>query len=269
MFSIATVNVNGVRAAYRRGLQAWIDTNEPDVLLFQEVRAETDILIDHMGDGWHVVHAEAPAKGRAGVAIATRTPVEAVRIGLDGAAPESDGRWIEADLRTPGGDLATVASVYVHTGTADDPEHMARKYSFLDVMEKRMARLRELAELTGRRILIGGDLNIAHTERDIKNWKGNLKTSGFLPEERAYLTRWFDDAGWVDLGRAHAGDVAGPYTWWSYRGKAFDNDAGWRIDYLLADPRTAAEVHEVTVDKEPSYDVRISDHAPLRARLAL
>ncbi|QGH70324.1 exodeoxyribonuclease III [Pseudactinotalea sp. HY158] len=267
MFSIATVNVNGVRAAYRRGLQGWIDTQDPDVLLLQEVRAETSILTDHLGDGWHVVHAEAPAKGRAGVAIATRRPVEAVRIGLEGAAPASGGRWIEADLLTPDGRHATVVSVYVHTGTADEPEHMALKYGFLDVMEKRMAQLRELAELDGRRLIIGGDLNIGHTERDIKNWKGNLKSSGFLPEERAYLTRWFSGAGWVDLGRAHAGDVAGPYTWWSYRGKAFDNDAGWRIDYLLADPGTAAEVRDVTVDREPSYDVRISDHAPVRARL--
>ena len=261
MLSIATVNVNGVRAAYRRGMQAWIDDYDPDVVLMQEVRADDDIVHGLVGEDWHVVHSAAPQKGRAGVAILTREEVDAVRIGLPGEAEESGGRWAEIDLTTAAGSELTIASVYVHTGVADDEDHMALKYAYLDAMEKRMADLLT----SGRHVVVGGDINVAHDERDIKNWKGNLKSAGFLPQERAYLTRWFSDGGWTDLARHHAGDVPGPYTWWSYRGKAFDNDAGWRIDYLLAGDQTVATMKEITVDRAPTYDTRFSDHAPLRA----
>ena len=107
-----------------------------------------------------------------------------------------------------------------------------------------------------------GDVNIAHTNRDIRNWKGNLKTAGFLPEERAYLDSWFG-SGWVDVHRALSGDVDGPYTWWSQRGKAFDNDAGWRIDYQIASPALAALATTARVDRQASWDTRWTDHAPL------
>ncbi len=265
MLSIATVNVNGVRAAYRRGMQAWIDEYNPDVVLMQEVRADDAIVTDLVGEEWHIVHSAAPQKGRAGVAILTRKEPDAVRIGLPGEAEASGGRWAEVDLTTEAGNEVTIASVYVHTGVADDAEHMALKYAYLDVMEQRLADLRA----SGRHAVVGGDVNVAHDERDIKNWKGNLKTAGFLPEERAYLTRWFTEGGWTDLGRHHAGDVPGPYTWWSYRGKAFDNDAGWRIDYLLAPEQTTAAMTDIAVDRAATYDTRFSDHAPLRATFKL
>lgn len=265
MLSIATVNVNGIRAAYRRGMQAWIDEHNPDVVLMQEVRATDEIVESLVGEGWHIVHSAAPQKGRAGVGILTREEPAEVRIGLPGEREESGGRWAEVDLKTPSGEMMTIASVYVHTGVADDAEHMTLKYEYLKVMEARMAEL----IASGRHAVIGGDVNVAHDERDIKNWKGNLKSAGFLPEEREYLTRWFTEGGWTDLARHHAGDVAGPYTWWSYRGKAFDNDAGWRIDYLLAPKHTTAAMSDIVVDRAPTYDTRFSDHAPLRATFSL
>lgn len=260
----ATVNVNGVRAAFRRGMAAWLRTARPDVLLLQEVRAQTDVLsahLDEMGSGWHVVHAEGPTAGRAGVAVASRLPMTAVRIGLDGLDEASGGRWVEADLATPDGADLTVVSTYVHTATAGTPS-MAVKLAFLERATERVA------ELTGVRAVLGGDLNVAHDQRDIKNWKGNRGKSGFLPQEQAHLTRW-RELGWVDAGRAHAGDVDGPYTWWSWRGRAYDNDAGWRIDYLWCSPGLAPHVREVVVDRAPSYDTRFSDHAPVRMVLTL
>ncbi|WP_420112506.1 exodeoxyribonuclease III [Pseudactinotalea sp.] len=256
---VATANVNGIRAAFRRGMGAWLAQARPDVLLLQEVRAPAQILLDHLGPEWHVVHHEAPAAGRAGVAIASRVPFQAVRLGLVGETADSVGRWVEADLIEPGGEPLTVISTYVHTATAQTPS-MDVKLAFLDRATDR------LGELRHRRVVVGGDLNVAHDQRDIKNWKGNRGKSGFLPQEQAYLSRWRDQ-GWVDAGRTHAGDVDGPYTWWSWRGRAYDNDAGWRIDYLWCSPALAGAVTEVTVDRAPSYDERWSDHAPVRAVL--
>ncbi|WP_147918380.1 exodeoxyribonuclease III [Ruania zhangjianzhongii] len=261
MFSIATVNVNGIRAAFRRGMDAWIATEQPDVILLQEVRATDEILESFFGDGWHLVHEEGAAKGRAGVAIASRRPLQAVRIGIDaetGRAEDQIGRWVEADLEVDGTAL-TVISTYIHSGTAGTPS-MDLKYAFLDAVTTRLG---EVADQGGCAV-VGGDVNVAHRELDIKNWKGNRKNSGFLPEERAYLDRWFEEFGWVDLARRFAGEVDGPYTWWSWRGKAFDNDSGWRIDYQLATPELAERAKDAVVDRAAAYDQRFSDHAPLR-----
>lgn len=257
--AVATVNVNGIRAAFRRGMAHWLDVARPDVLLLQEVRAPNEILTDHLGPDWHTVHHESPAAGRAGVAIASRLPFQAVRAGLVGEAAESVGRWVEADLVAPSGEVITVISVYVHAATALTPS-MDVKLAFLELATDR------LAALGAQRAILGGDLNVAHDHRDIKNWKGNRGKSGFLPQEQAFLTRW-RDLGWVDAGRAFAGDVDGPYTWWSWRGRAFDNDAGWRIDYLWCSPALAESVAEVRVDRAPTYEARWSDHAPVRALL--
>ncbi|MFF1528250.1 exodeoxyribonuclease III [Cellulomonas sp. NPDC058312] len=259
MLTVATVNVNGIRAAFKRGMADWIEARRPDVLLLQEVRATDEILGDHLAaDGWHLAHEASETKGRAGVAIASRLPMHAVRIGIGTGVPTDSGRWVEADLELPGGELLTVVSAYVHSGQADTPK-MAEKYAFLDVMTKRMA------ELAGpdARAVVAGDLNVAHREVDIKNWRGNRKAAGFLPEERAYLDRWFDEQGWRDLGREHGGEGPGPYTWWSWRGQAFDNDSGWRIDYQLATPALADRVRTVEVDRAATYDARFSDHAPV------
>jgi exodeoxyribonuclease-3 len=264
MFTVATVNVNGIRAAFRKGMGEWLETTAPDVVLMQEVRAPDEIVDDLLGANWKLIHQACNVKGRAGVAIATREDAHVKRIGLasgleDGALePDVDtGRWVEADLKLPGGDELTVVSTYIHSGTAGTPK-MDQKYSHLDRVSLRLAELME----SGSKVIVAGDINIAHTNNDIKNWKGNLKTAGFLPEERAYLDRWFA-AGWVDVARKFAGDVPGPYTWWSNRGQAFDNDAGWRIDYQLVTPALESLAANPRVDRAASYDTRWSDHAPL------
>jgi exodeoxyribonuclease-3 len=239
----------------------WVDAVRPDVLALQEVRAPDDVLAEFFSerDDWHLAGEACQVKGRAGVAVASRWPFLEVRVGLGTSVPVDTGRWVEVDLEPSGARRAlTVVSAYVHSGQADTPK-MGEKYAFLEVMT---ARLAELAA-SGRDVVVAGDINIAHREVDIKNWRGNLKSAGFLPAERAYLDRWFDDQGWRDVGREHGGPGPGPYTWWSWRGKAFDNDAGWRIDYQLATPDLADRVQSVRIDRAESYDARFSDHAPL------
>lgn len=254
---VATVNVNGVRAAFRRGMGGWLAARRPDVLLLQETRAGEVHLRDHLDVEWHVAHAESATKGRAGVAIASRLPMRAVRIGLDEGVASNTGRWVEADLELPDGAALTVVSTYIHSGTLETPS-MAEKYAFLDLITARLTDLRD----RGGYVVVGGDVNIAHRDVDLKNWKGNLRAAGCLPDERAYLDRWLA-AGWVDLGRRLGGEGPGPYTWWSWRGKAFDNDAGWRIDYQIASPGLAALAVTAEVDRAASYAERFSDHAPL------
>ena len=260
MITLATVNVNGIRAAFRKGMADWVAARRPDVLALQEVRAPDELVGDFLpGDTWTVTHEPCEIKGRAGVAIASRLPAKAVRVGLTQGIAVDTGRWVEADIETPGGDLLTVVSAYIHSGNADDPTKMAQKYAFLDAVTRRMGDLMA----AGSHAVVVGDLNIAHRNVDIKNWKGNLKSAGFLPEERAYLDGWFDGLGWVDLGRRFGGEGPGPYTWWSNRGQAFDNDSGWRLDYQLATPGLAERAVRVEVDRAASYDTRWSDHAPL------
>jgi exodeoxyribonuclease-3 len=265
---IASVNVNGIRAAYRKGMGDWLADRKPDIVAIQEVRAERgdiDALVDST---WHVINDEATAKGRAGVAILSRSKPVAVRTEFGPSDFDSAGRWIEADFPVDGKTL-TVVSCYVHSGEVDTPKQV-EKYKFLDAFE---ARLAELAA-GGRPALVMGDLNVGHRTLDIKNWKGNTKKAGFLPAEREYFDRIVgaeDDPsynagaglGWVDLGRRFAGEVPGPYSWWSQRGQAFDTDTGWRIDYHLATPSLAETAMTYAIDKADAWDTRWSDHAPV------
>jgi exodeoxyribonuclease-3 len=264
VLTVVTANVNGIRAAARRGGLEWLAASKADVLCLQEVRATDEQVaevLDQAGLGHlHVAHTEASAKGRAGVAIVTTAPHRAVRLGFGGIEFADSGRWLEVDVESAVGPL-TVVSTYVPTGEATDAERQAEKHRFLDAIE---GRLRDLDRPRARRQVIAcGDLNVAHTENDIKNWRGNRGKAGFLEGERAYLTRWFDDLGYVDLGRRFGGDEAGPYTWWSWRGRGFDTDGGWRIDYAIASARLAARATSAVVGKAPSYAERWSDHAPL------
>lgn len=255
---VASVNVNGVRAAYKRGMQEWLDQRDVDVLCLQEVRAPDADLRALLGDGWHIAHTEAEAKGRAGVAIVSREAPVATRTSIGDSYFDTSGRWIEADFDVRGAGL-TVVSAYVHSGEVGT-QKQDDKYRFLDAMAARLPQLRDGAD----HAVVMGDLNVGHTERDIRNWKGNLKKAGFLPEERAYFDRFFsEECGFTDVARALAGDVDGPYTWWSWRGKAFDNDTGWRIDYQLATSELARSALSADVDRAPSWDTRFSDHAPL------
>ena len=269
---IASVNVNGVRAAYRNGMGPWLAGRGIDILCLQEVRAETDDLTGLLGPDWNVLHDAATAKGRAGVAIASRRAgVKAPEIHrVEFGAPDFDsaGRWLEADYDIDGR-VVTVVSVYVHSGEDGTPRQL-EKYKFLDAMVARLPELQKHNPLA----VIMGDLNVGHRTLDIKNWKGNVKRAGFLPQEREYFDRVLgseDDPaynagaglGWIDIGRRFAGEVPGPYTWWSSRGQAFDTDTGWRIDYQLATPELAALARTYTVDRAASYSERWSDHAPV------
>ena len=282
MISITTSNMNGIRAAKRKGVEEWARRNAPDVWCMQEVRAPQTEL-DPILDGLAVDYAEAgriegPAalhrvnevcrvKGRAGVALLSDLEVTATRHGLPGLDEDVDsGRWIEADVTTPQGYSITVACVYVHAGNTDDETKMVQKYRFLDTMLERMGELRDEAAGGGRQAVLCGDFNIAHTPLDIKNAKGNVKHAGFLPAERAYVDRWLDEYEFVDVVRDLAGDIQGPYTWWSQRGRAFDNNVGWRLDYQFATPELAETACGFVIDKAPTYDLRWSDHAPLTSR---
>ncbi|MTE22690.1 exodeoxyribonuclease III [Microbacterium sp. ZXX196] len=277
MTRIASVNVNGIRAAARKGMNAWLDASGVDILTIQEVRGTREHL-ESLLPGWRILEHESLQKGRAGVAIASREPAAASRIALGGEELDSHGRWLEADFAV-GDRVVTVVSAYVYTGEVDTPKQ-DQKWAFLEAMSARLAELNGAGSLA----LVTGDLNVGHRELDIKNWRGNRKKAGFLPRERAYFDRWLAPAGeaiacvdgstgeglgWVDVGRAHAGEVDGPYTWWSNRGQAFDNDTGWRIDYHLATPELAALASGYRVDRYPSYDARWSDHAPVVADYAL
>jgi exodeoxyribonuclease-3 len=267
VLTIATANVNGVRAAERRGMPAWLADRRPDVLCLQEVRSDVGALCGVVGPGWHGGHQESASKGRAGVAVLSRSRV-AVRTGLPGEGFDAYGRWLEADLAldaaSSGAALLTVISAYVHTGEDGTPRQV-EKYRLLDAAAARLAAL----AADGRHVLLTGDLNVAHREVDLKNWKGNLKKAGFLPGERAWFDRLLDDGAWVDVHRALAGPGPGPYTWWSWRGKAFDNDAGWRIDYQIASAGLADRAVKAEVDRAPTYAARWSDHAPLVAEYDL
>jgi exodeoxyribonuclease-3 len=256
---VVTANVNGVRAARRRGGLWWLARQRADVVTLQEVRATEaqlrTVLDEHGFAGWHVTHAESGTKGRAGVAVLTRTEPSAVRTSVGPDEFDGSGRWVEADLPTEAGTV-TVASAYVHTGEAGT-ERQGEKLRFLDAVTARMKEWTTLGTLA----LVTGDLNVCHREEDLRNWRGNLAKAGFLPEERAYLDRWFEGGDWVDVHRSLAGPGPGPYTWWSWRGKAFDNDAGWRIDYQIACRGLAAVAASASVGRAPTYAERWSDHA--------
>jgi exodeoxyribonuclease-3 len=252
----------------------WLADADVDIMALQEVRATAEQLAEAL-PGWELVNDEALAKGRAGVAIASRSSAADVRRVLgDAETLDSAGRWIEADFDVDGETL-TIVSAYVPTGEAETPKQDA-KWAFLDAMEERMPLLAAERPLS----LIMGDLNVGHREFDIRNWKSNVKKAGFLPRERAYFDRFLGAAGaevtgvdgsvgpglgWIDIGRTFAGEVDGPYTWWSNRGKAFDNDTGWRIDYHLATPALAARVGDYRVVRAPAGDTRGRDPAPLVA----
>ncbi len=268
---VASVNVNGIRAAVRNGMSTWLDAADVDVVTVQEVRGQDEHL-EAAFPGWSIVHDEATAKGRAGVAVVSRVPALAARTTLGPDEFDSKGRWIEADFDL-GGTPVTIVSAYVHSGEADTPKQ-EEKWRFLDAMTERMATLGS----DGALALVTGDLNVGHRELDIKNWRGNRTKAGFLPRERAYFDRLLGaqgtevtgvdgttgpGLGWVDIGRRHHGEVEGPYTWWSMRGKAFDNDSGWRIDYHLATPALAERASGYSIARAATYAERWSDHAPV------
>lgn len=249
---ITTWNVNGLRAAIRKGFAEHIDQIRPDILLLQEIRVHPEQLPDDWAEpsGWHVHWNPARKKGYAGTAVWTRQPSELIRSGLTDRDPDVEGRVTH--VRTAG---MEVASVYLPSGSSGADKQASK--------EAWMRRFRPWASRQiGRRVpfVFGGDLNIAHTERDLFYAKGNQKNSGFLPHERAWFGRLLS-SGWHDLVRIHAGDVDGPYSWWSNRGRARDLNRGWRIDYLLANAIVRCGFRSATIHRRGGLEV--SDHAPV------
>ena len=284
---ISTFNVNGIRAAQRRGFGRWLDERQPDVVALQEVRCPVDALPwDAFGEH-HVAYQPGTIPGRNGVAVLTRTPVEAVRSwapGLvlgtrDGLTHEPEhveaplarelrrfaehGRWIEVDLADQ---PLTVASVYVPKGGSpfDEtlPAHQS-KMAFLAGFARQLDRSRRAALARGRQFLVMGDVNIAHRKADLTHPGANVRHPGYLPQEREWLDQVIGPRRLVDVVRHLHPDARGPYSWWTWRGQAWTNDVGWRIDYHLATPRLARLARSGGTDRDPSQDARISDHAPV------
>jgi len=256
MLKIITLNLNGIRSAVKKGWLDWLAAQDADIICVQELKAQADDLTAAMRapDGLHGYFHHAEKKGYSGVGLYARTAPQRVIEGIGVAEFDAEGRYLRCDW--PG---LSVISLYVPSGSSS-PERQAAKFRFMDVFYPHLAALRQEAADTGREIIICADWNIAPTEKDLKNWKGNLKNSGFLPEERAWIARVKDELGWADAYRALHPDAEGDgYTWWSNRGQAWARNVGWRIDYQLATRGIAAKAGAAAVFKA----ARFSDHAPL------
>lgn len=249
LLRIMTANVNGIRSATKKGFLDYLGRADADIVCVQELKAqEADMDADMKNPhGMHGVWHCAEKRGYSGVAIYSKRTPDAVQIGLGVPEFDAEGRYIRADF----GDLSVI-SLYLPSGSSSE-ERQAVKYAFLDVFYPLLDALR--AE--GRDIVVCGDWNIAHQNIDLKNWKGNLKNSGFLPEERAWLSQVIE-SGWTDVWRMLHPEIPG-YTWWSNRGQAYVKDVGWRIDYQMATPDLARRAQAAGIYK----DEKFSDHAPL------
>jgi exodeoxyribonuclease-3 len=247
---IVSINVNGIRAAARKGLFDWIPRQSADVFCLQEVRAQPEQIADsiYSPGKYHVFHEPAQRKGYSGVSILTREEPDDLIRGFGSSEFDPEGRYLEARL----GNLSIV-SVYLPSGSSK-PERQEAKFRFMDEFTHHLTELRQ----SGRDVVICGDWNIVHKEIDIRNWKANQKNSGCLPEERAWLDKVFGEYGYHDAFRI-INQQADQYTWWSNRGRAWDNNVGWRIDYQVVTPRLAEAVSKASIYKKK----RFSDHAPL------
>lgn len=257
MLRVAAFNVNGIRAAVRRGFPTWVGQRQPDVICLQEVRAPLTAIPAEAVEGYHLSYHEGNQPGRAGVAVLSKTAPLAVRVGFGDKEFDLQGRYIEVDL--PG---ITVGSLYLPKGAADGAI-LESKMRFMAEFAAHTTKSARRAKRAKREFLVCGDYNIAHNELDLKSWKTNKKSPGFLPQERAWMGDLLGAGGLVDVLRKLHPDVPGPYSWWSWRGKAFDNDSGWRIDHHLATPGLAKKAMTGAVDREASYAERISDHSPV------
>lgn len=252
MPKIISANLNGVRSAAKKGFFEWLQTQQADFLCVQELKAQeadmSDEFLRPAGYYGHFHYAEK--KGYSGAGVYSKQKPDAVHIGFGSEEFDAEGRYVRCDF----GNLSVI-SLYAPSGSSSEERQQA-KFRFMDEF---LPHLTELLQ-SGREFVICGDWNIAHQEKDLKNWKSNQKNSGFLPEERAWMTRLFDELGWVDVYRQLYPDTtADCYTWWSNRGQAWANNVGWRIDYQVASKDLASRARSASVYKEQ----RFSDHAPL------
>jgi len=252
MLRIITLNLNGIRSAWSKGVLTWAAAQRADVICLQELKAQHADLSEEMQapDGLHAYYHCAEKKGYSGVGLWCRNRPDALVEGLGNAEFDAEGRYLRADF----GNLSVI-SLYLPSGSSS-LERQEAKFRFMAVFYPHLV---DLAK-SGREVVICGDWNIAHQEIDLKNWKGNRKNSGFLPEERAWVSRVLDEGNWRDVYRQlnpQASDDC--YTWWSNRGQAWAKNVGWRLDYQLATPALAATARQTSVYKAQ----RFSDHAPL------
>jgi exodeoxyribonuclease-3 len=247
---VITLNVNGIRSAERKGFFSWLARQGADIVCLQEIKAQADQLTAGMLNppGFHGYFHPAEKKGYSGVALYSRKPPDKVIQGLGWKDLDREGRYIEARY----GNLSVV-SIYLPSGSSRE-ERQQIKFEFMDRFLPVLKKMRR----DGRSYILCGDWNIAHQNIDLKNWRGNQKNSGFLPEERTWLTLLFDEVGYVDAFRA-VNQEAEQYTWWSNRGQAWAKNVGWRIDYQIVTPDLHDAIRSVAIYK----DERFSDHAPL------
>lgn len=256
MLRIVSANLNGIRSADKKGFFDWLSGIAADFVCVQELKAQAGDLSERMRapDGMTGYFHYAEKKGYSGVGVYTRRQPDRVVEGLGVDWIDAEGRFLQLDF----GNLSVV-SLYLPSGSSSD-ERQQVKFQFLDVFMPHLEQLKA----AGRDIVICGDWNIAHNEIDLKNWKGNLKNSGFLPEERAWMTDLLSRVGWCDVWRTLYPEQPG-YSWWSNRGQAYAKDVGWRIDYHIVTPSLMALAKTASVYKEEKF----SDHAPLIVDYAL
>lgn len=249
-FRVISINVNGIRAAARKGFFDWLATQDAQVVCLQEIRAQKSQLTDPVffPKDYHCVYVDPIRKGYSGVAIYSQHPFEQVQssIGIDWV--DEEARYVQIEL----GQLQII-SLYLPSGSHSQ-DRQQRKFAF---MEQYLKILKSQLH-TQKPFIICGDWNIAHKKIDIKNWRSNQKNSGFLPEERAWMDTLFDEVGFVDAFRV-VNQEPDQYTWWSNRGRAWENNVGWRIDYQVVTPNLKAHIQNASIFKE----ARFSDHSPL------
>ena len=255
MFKLTSLNLNGIRSATSKGLEAWLARAQPDCICVQEVKAQAGDVqgrFERLGDLHGHFHF-AEKKGYSGVGIYSRHTPSDVRIGFGSAEFDPEGRYLELRFDTPVRKLSII-SAYFPSGSSGE-DRQAAKFRFLEEFYPHLQKLR-----TERELLLCGDLNIAHQEIDLKNWKGNRKNSGFLPEERAWMSKALSEGGFIDVYRQLEPTATDDcYTWWSNRGQAYAKNVGWRLDYHLATPALAASARSVNIYKGEKF----SDHAPV------
>ncbi len=252
MLKITSANLNGIRSAAKKGFFDWMSKHTPDFVCVQELKAQADDMVPEFltPKGYHGHFHYAEKKGYSGVGVYSRIEPDAVRIGFGCDEFDAEGRYVQCDF----GKLSVI-SLYCPSGSSSEERQQA-KFRFMDMFLPHLQELRHC----GQEVVICGDWNIAHKEIDLKNWKSNQKNSGFLPEERTWLSQVLGDVGWVDAYRRLHPDTTGDaYTWWSNRGQAWANNVGWRIDYHITTPAIADTARTASIYKEE----RFSDHAPL------
>lgn len=247
---IITANLNGIRSAARKGFFTWLKDQQADVICVQELKAQEAALQDAalLPEGYHAYFHYAEKKGYSGVGIYSRHKPKQVVTGLGWETADQEGRYVAIDLGK-----VWVASLYLPSGTSGD-HRQAVKFDFLERYAKHLDSLLK----SSQEYIICGDWNIAHKAIDLKNWRSNQKTSGFLPEERNWMDTLFGQMGFVDGFRVINSDPD-QYTWWSHRGRAWEKNVGWRIDYQILTPGLKPTVKSAMIYK----DQRFSDHAPL------